>query len=265
MQSRAVSFVATATLLALAGAASADVTSVNGFKTNYRNFNDFPTSTLVTSANYAAGTIDIAESNFGNHGAGTFANRHRVLFSGDSGATAYPLGNQDYFDLSFDIRVKATNMNLTEGGYYSDTFIGGEPRFIVKANDACFAFDSWLPFVWGGTYGNDVLAKLRVIYNPGSGSGGTQTIPATMQFFRDGVDLGTVIAGNYNNPDFVNGYADGSIFGFYATFSPKTDAQGNALPDSAAEMHISNISLVPAPGATAFLGLAGLVMTRRRR
>lgn len=265
MQSRAAVFSSAIALLALAGAASADVTTIDGFKDNFRNFNDYGTSTLSATSNYGAGTIDIVESNFGPHTAGTFANRHRVMFSADSGASNYSLGNQDYFDLSFDIRVKATNMRAVEGGYYSDTFIGGEPRFIVKANDACFAFDSWLPFVWGNTYGNDVLAKLRVIYNPGSGSGGIQTIPSTMQFFRDGVDLGTVNAGNYNSPDNVNGYADGSIFGFYAQFSPQIDGNGDALPGAAAEMHISNISIVPAPGVTAILGLAGMVVTRRRR
>lgn len=263
MQSRAVSFVAATTLLALAGVASADVTTINGFRNNFRNFNDYPTSTLVASSNYALGTVDIVESNFG--AGGPFANRHRVFFSNDAGATNYSLSNQDYFDLSFDIRVKATDMQSVEGGFYSDTFIGGEPRFIVKANDACFAFDSWLPFVWGGAYGNDVLAKLRMVYNPGSGSGGVQTTASTVQFWRDGVDLGTYNAGNFNVPDFVNGYADGSNFGFYAQFQPKTDGQGNALPTAAAEMHISNMTIVPAPGATAFLGLAGLAMTRRRR
>jgi hypothetical protein len=62
----------------------------------------------------------------------------------------------------------------------------------------------------------------------------------------------------------VNGYADGSIFGFYAQFSPQLDALGNALPTAAAEMHISNIVLVPTPGALALLGVAGLCVRRRR-
>jgi MYXO-CTERM domain-containing protein len=258
-------FGATGIVLALAGAAQADVTTVNGYFNNTRNFNDFPTSTLSSSSNFGAGTIDVTESNFGNHGTGTFANRHRYLFSSNGGASSYALANQDFFDLSFDIRVKATNMNLVEGGFYSDTFVGGEPRYIVKANDASFAFDAWLPFVFAGSYGNDVTTRLRMIYNPGSGSGGTQSVASTVQFFRDNVDLGTYNAGNFNSPDFINGYADGSIFGFYCTFSPKTDANGNALPDSAAEMHISNISLTPAPGAVGLLGLAGIIAGRRRR
>jgi len=263
MQRRSASFAATFTVLALAGVASADVTTINDFKNNFRNFNDYPSSTLVASSNYGAGTVDLVESNFGAGGA--FANRHRVFFSNDSGASNYALGNQDYFDLSFDIRVKATDMNLVEGGFYSDTFIGGEPRFIAKANDAVFAFDSWLPFVFGGAYGNDVVTKLRMIYNPGSGSGGIQTVASTVQFFRDGTDLGTYNAGNFNSPDFINGYADGSNFGFYATFSPKTDGMGNALPTAAAEMHISNMTIVPAPSALALVGLGGMVMARRRR
>ena len=40
MQSRAAVFSSAIALLALAGAASADVTTIDGFKDNFRNFND---------------------------------------------------------------------------------------------------------------------------------------------------------------------------------------------------------------------------------
>ena len=252
-----------AALCVVAGAAQAQIASINSFNNNPRNFNDYPSSSLSYSSNFGAGTVDITESNFGTGGA--FANRHRTFFSNNGGGTAYGLNNQDYFDVSFDIRVKATNMNLVEGGFYSDTFVGGEPRYIVKANDASFAFDAWLPFVFAGSYGNDVTTRLRMIYNPGSGSGGTQADPSTVTFFRDGTNLGTFNAGNWNSPDNLNGYANGSVFGFYATFSPKTDGAGHALPDAAAEMHISNMVVVPAPGVLGMLGLAGLAVGRRRR
>ena len=99
MQRREAMFAATLAVLTLAGAASADVTTVNGFRNNFRNFNDYPTSTLAASSNFGAGTVDIVESNFGPHGGGTFANRHRVFFSSTLGVTDYPVANQDYFDL----------------------------------------------------------------------------------------------------------------------------------------------------------------------
>lgn len=246
-----------------AGAANAQVTSINGFVSNTRNFNDFGGSTLSSSANYAAGTLTVSESNFG--GPGNFANRHRYFFSADGGATAYALNNQDYFDLEFDLNLNVNNMNLAEAGFYSETFVGGEPRFIAKANDAVFAFDSWLPFVFGGGYGNNVTTRMRMIYNPGSGSGGIQSEAATCSFYRDGNLLATVQAGNFNSPDFVNGYFTGSWFGFYAQFSPKKDVNGVALPDASATLTISNITLVPAPGALALVGFAGLAAARRRR
>jgi hypothetical protein len=245
--------------------ACADVSSVNSFRENTRNFNDFPSSTLVAASNYGAGTVSVTESNFGNAPGGSFANRHRIFFSNTGGATNYPLQNSDGFDLSFNINLTAQNMRLAEAGFYSDTFVGGEPRYIVKANDAAFAFDAWLPFVFAGSYGNGVTTNLRMVYAPGSGQGDGQAVASTVTFYRDGTDLGTFNAGNFNSPDFLNGYANNSVFGFYMTFSPNIDANNNADPNAFASAVITDIVLVPSPSAAALLGLAGLGALRRRR
>jgi hypothetical protein len=258
------SFAAAALLLSATGAL-AQINSINSFRNDFRNFNDFPLSNLTASSNYAAGTVSISESNFGQgNSPNAFANRHRVLFSNNGGASNYALQNNQGFDLSVTVSVSTTSARLGEAGIYFDTFVGGEPRFIAKANDAVFAFDAWLPFVFGGGYVSGTPTTLRWIYTPGDGA--ANTVPATVHFFRDGTDLGTYNAGNYQVPDFRNGFADGSIMGFYATFSPNIDANGLADPTASASATFSNIQLVvPAPGAACGLLLLGLAARRRRR
>ncbi|MBX3356800.1 MAG: hypothetical protein KF745_00070 [Phycisphaeraceae bacterium] len=247
-----------------ASGAMAQINTINSFRNNFRNFNDFPNSNLVASSNYGAGTVSISENNFGQGNTPTaFANRHRVLFSNNGGANNYALQNSQSFDLSFDLNLTATAVRLAEAGFYSDTFVGGEPRYIAKAGDAVFAFDAWLPFVFAGGYVNGTTTNMRFAYNAGDGA--ANTIPATVTVYRDAVNLGTFNAGNFAAPDFLNGYADGSIFGFYATFSPIIDANGLADPNASASLTLSNIQLVPAPGAAATLALASLVAIRRRR
>jgi hypothetical protein len=263
MRSVTVGTWATAALVCAASGAMAQINTINSFRNDFRNFNDFPASSLTASSNFAGGSASISEQSFGQGVGGQFANRHRVLFSNTAGASSYALQNSQGFDLSVNVTLNAHNCRLAESGIYFNTFVGGEPRFIAKANDAAFAFDAWLPFVFAGSYTTGSTTNLRWIYTPGDG--GANTVPAQVTFFRDGTNLGTFNAGNFQAPDFLNGFANGSIMGFYATFSPNIDANGLADPTASASVTFANIHLVPAPGAAGALALLGLTGLRRRR
>ncbi len=196
-----------AAVLVTANTASAAISDIDSVKIEERVFNDFPGSTLVTTANYPT-QIEFDESVFIPDlivNPNPFANRHDAWFSSDAGATRHTLLNTDGFDLSFDVTLDADPATRRkEAGIRLDTKIGGEGLFIITSDGEIAAFGAFFPFVstnigdFGGTpYTAGSTVNMRMKYTPGDGAGGS--VPATMEYFIDGVSSGPRDIGNVEN------------------------------------------------------------------
>lgn len=241
----------------LVAAAGADVNNIDSVHVVERVFNDFGSSTLMTTNNYPT-SVRFQESNFG---AGNFANRHIAWFSED-GTTNYDFGYSDGFDISFDMTIHEAPVDGggrpgAEAGFQADLF--GFGFFgALTGNGEIAAFGSTLPFHSFGTglYSVGDTINLRMIYRPGAGEG---MMPAgSIEYIYD---LGSGPVSSGLKP-FTN--AEG---GFPTAFNQLIGlgVQNNAAGGGSSDVTFSNIVVIPAPGAATLalgLGLAGL---RRRR
>ncbi|MCB9846450.1 MAG: hypothetical protein H6811_10755 [Phycisphaeraceae bacterium] len=232
----------------LTAPAVADVTEINDVLIDARNFDDYPDSTLVIEEDFPS-LIRVEESAFGSGG---FANRHRLFYTSDA-LSRYQFDNQTAFDISMRIRLDGGTEDGKEAGFYFDKF--GEPRFIIKGNGEVAAFDGAFPFFsFGFVYVPGSTVTMRMVYTPGSG--GDFVVPATIEYFYEGVGSGPIAFGNLEN-----GMIDGTVGGFYAQFAPD---DGN--PDDFGSVEIRDVRIaVPTPGTAIGLSLLGLRAGRRRR
>lgn len=241
---------------ALAAPALADVTDINSVRVVERVFNDFPSSTLVTTNNYPS-MVQFHESNFGS---GNFANRHSAYFSADGGATARDFNYGDAFDISMTVDLDATPPTGREAGFHTDLF--GFGFFGVLPNGEIAAFGSVLPFhTFGNVWTPGQEVTLRMIHRPGDGDG-VNPPPTTMSTIEYIYDLGSGPVSS--GPIAMTGTEGGipSNFNFYIGMG----VQNQGGPGGESVATFTNITVaVPAPGAAALLGLAGLAATRRRR
>ncbi len=210
---------AVGTLLS-AGAASAAIEDINSWVVQERRFNDFPGTTLTVTDNGFAG-LRFEETGFFPDGGSDFANRH-VAWLSDDDTTPFAFANDRGFKYSVDINLDAgLDSPAKEAGLFMDSFIGGEGQMIVKTNGEIAAFGSFFPFfstnnpeTFGGQqYSTGSTINLGLEYRPGDGQGGT--VPATMQYFVDGVGGEVFTMGNVEN-----GVIPGSQFGVYVQYPP---------------------------------------------
>lgn len=251
-------FLFTATfVLAASGSAFA---TYNGVNVRERIFNDRPDSSLLVTNNYPA-SVQIQESGFGPGG---FANRHSAYLSTDLGATAQDIDYADAFDITMTVNHLAqTNVNV-EAGFHADLF--GFGFFGQLPNGEIAAFGSIFPFQTFGIQPFGASIDLRIIHDPGDGDGiNPLPLGGARSTFQYGYNLGS---GWVYSAQLPMGGSEGGIpdvapflFGF--------GAQHNGAAETAAfaDTTFTNIVVakVPAPGAIALVGLAGLVGIRRRR
>lgn len=278
-------------LAGIAAAASAQITSINGLRVEYRQFNDFGTSNLSigpaagplvaqpqtpgSTALPLAGGVRIRDE-FPIPTAGNFANKHTALLSNDAGATAYQFMNNQSFDISVSFTMSNGDplRSRKEGGFafFVPNGTGGidEGRLLVASNSfgpsgpftpgETAIFGGTMPFTggnpgsgWGnGTYADGSTVTLRFVYNA-PGDSGPQ---ASYEAFFNGQSSGL----KYWDVNGPNGFRDGTTIGFVGQFT--------RVPIVAdfGDVTYGNISItVPTPGALALIGLAGLAATRRRR
>lgn len=247
-RSRARVFAVIASLGAGWSVASAGVETINGILIDARNFNDYPNSTLTITELYPA-QLRVEESDFGTGG---FANRHRLFFT-DDGATRFVFDNQTAFDITTTITLDGGTPAGKEAGFYFDKF--GEPRFIVKGNGEVAAFDGAFPFFsFGSVYTPGTAAEMRIVYSPGSGS--DFVIPATIEYFFNGLPSGPIEFSNLEN-----GMIDGTVGGFYAQFAPDSGNPADFGDATFADIRVA----VPTPGALMVVAGGLLVSSTRRR
>lgn len=245
--------IAVGTLLA-AGAASAQVTSIDSVDVQERRFNDFPTSTLVTTNNYPS-LVRFDESNFG---AGGFANQHMAWYATGGGASRYTFQNNEAFTASVDVTLEVGSFApRKEAGFRFDSFIGGESFFQITSDGEVAAFGGPFPFFSFGAsaYTLGTAATLGIIYTPDDDADPTDGDAATIEYLFNGMSSGVL---NFGNTE--NGFINGTQGGYKAQFQVDTSRPDFAIASFA------NGSIIPAPTAAAGLGLAlGLMGLRRRR
>lgn len=268
MQTRSSIALAAFATAALAGLASADISTVNGIRVVERNFNDFPTSTLTTTNNGLAGLR--FEEQFPAGIQGNFANRHFGYFSNDGGASNYQFGGNPSFEISMNIRINAgfaQNVGGTrkEAGLYffnkvNDSGWIDEGRFGVFADGEVAIFGALQPFTgFGNAYTINTTATM--IYRYWAAGIMDPTRAAMQAIFIDAVkgqfDSGIKLYDN--DPVASGGLRVGSEIALLA--------QNSRLPtiNDFSDIEYSNITVIPTPGALAALGMAGVFASRRRR
>lgn len=244
-------------VLAAAGSAFA---SYNGVEIRERIFNDRPDSTLLVTNNYPA-AVQFTESGFGPGG---FANRHSAYLSTNGGASAEDIDYADAFDISMRVnRLAQTNVNV-EAGFQADLF--GFGFFGQLPNGEIAAFGSIFPFVSFGIQPFGATIDLRIIHDPGDGDGiNPLPLGGARSTFQYGYNLGS---GWVYSAQLPMGGSEGGIpdvAPFLLGFGVQNNgaAETGALADTLFTDIV--VAKVPAPGAMALVGLAGLVGLRRRR
>jgi len=232
----------------MAGTAFAQVGTINSVIMQPRAFNDIP-GALVTSLNNYPSLILFEERNVSAPGG--FANRDVWQFSSNSGATAFALNNNEFFQVSMTLSLTGTPTSpRKEAGFLLDT-IGGQGQFIVNTDGhEVVAFGGPLPFY-----------AFPATYNSGD------SITLGMTYFKDGNGKNAIIysANGVNSPvlEFSNleqGIITGSTLGGYFQIVNYPANAGNG-----GFAVFSSISIVPEPSALALLSLGLLPLLLRRR
>lgn len=244
-------------VLAASGSAFA---TYNGVRVNERIFNERPLSALTITNNYPT-SIRFEENNFGPGG---FANRHAAYLSEDGGATNADFDYGDPFDITVSVNHLLSTNVAVEAGIQSDLF--GLGFFGQLPNGEVVSFGSVLPFFSFGFQPFGASIDLRIVHDPGTGDGinplplgGT---PSTIEYLYD-LGSGWVSSGQIQMTGLEGGIP--SAFPFFLGFGVQHN--GSTEIGAFADTVFDNINVekIPAPGAMALVGLAGLVGLRRRR
>jgi len=288
-----VSLVPAFVIAALAGSALADVSSINGFRVQARNFNDLPGSVLTVNGTPAPVQANIAVAGLGAglHYSeqfalgepGGFANRHLGNFSADGGVSDYSFLNNESFRLDTTINITAgsNNPSAKEGGltvFNQRTIIEGNPASPNFGLPVTFTDEGYLLVKTnGGVNGGGEIAlfggalpffsfnNIGVDYTPGTTATlaftyfapGTIGVAAAYEAFFNGISTGVQF---FDNADISgNGLGNGTSLGLRA--------QNSRFPIIAdfANTDYGRVGFIPTPGAAGLLALAGLGALRRRR
>ena len=249
-------------LVAIAGTTFGAVSGINSVQQADRIFNDFTTSTLTVTNNYAS-SYRIQESNFSDDGiGGNFANFHAAWFSDDSGATAYDFNYDDSYDAKLTLNDTSNGIGQVEAGFKADLFgfgfFGGLP-----GNGEIAAFGSTFPFHSFGTglYTPGDTLDLRITYQAGTAEFvDTSYIRYMYQLNGGGWNGSGWIPFTNGELGIPSGIPESQFIqkiGFGAQFNNPIGGTADVL--------FSNIMITPTPGAAALFGIAGLAGIRRRR
>lgn len=237
----------------LAATASAQISSINSLVVHERQWNDFPTSSLTTSA--TANSFHVRED-FAAGTVGNYANKHWASFSAD-GVTDYQFQNAESFQISFNINLNAfAGQPRKEAGlfifnHHPDGW-NAEGQFMTASDGEAAIFAGALPFTGFGNNAYALGTTVAVQFNYFAPSGGGQ---AAYEAIFNGVSSGIK---KFDDPAF-NGINDGSVITFYS------QNQRNPFVDDFVDLNYTNISIIPTPATGAIFGLVSLVGLRRRR
>jgi hypothetical protein len=255
-----------AAIAIFAGAAFAsDISTVNSWKVEERIFDDFPTSTLVTTNNFPSQLR--FEDSFPEGTVGGFANKHVGWLSDDNGTTRFQNNYAQSWVMEFNVSITApAGQPRKEAGIevrnprprlgYTD-----EGQVLIASDGEVAVFGGVMPFTGfgGNTYTLGTTAHVRFEYfAPGS----VDPVKGAYQLiFTDAVtgvhDSGIKLWGDES--DGLYGFNYGAEFGL------KAQNQRNPRIDDVSDINYTNFSVIPSPGSLALLGLGALAAGRRRR
>lgn len=259
-------------LVASSGAALAgDISQVNGTQQVNRVWNDFASSTLVPTNNYPA-QVSWDES-FPAGTTGNFANKHLSYLSTDGGASAFGLDGNQSWTLTTHVQISAPNgaprkegalqiENPRPGLGYTD-----EGHLLVASDGEVAIFGGVMPFYTSNFTGgpwyslNSVSLLTFQYFAPGSNP--NDPILGGLQVSMNDPILGfhqsPILTWGAMEPDGTRGFNTGTKIAFQA------QNQRNPFINDHSYIAYTDTSIVPAPGALALMGLAGLAASRRRR
>lgn len=247
-----------------------DISQVNGVFMQNRVFNDFPTSTLVPTANYPA--LVGWHEEFPAGTTGNFANKHLAYLSTDGGASAFGLDGNQGWTLSTTVQISAPNgAPRKEGALQIENprpnnvpaFVD-EGHLLVASDGEVAMFGASMPFfssnITGGPwYTLGSLSRLTFQY----------FAPGVMDPTKGALQITMVdpILGFHQSPVLVWGNeADGTVgFNTGTKIAFQAQNQRNPFINDSSDIFYGSTSIVPTPGALALLGLGGLAASRRRR
>lgn len=261
-------------LAASAGAALAgDISQVNGTVQQDRVWNDFASSTLVSTNNYPA-QVSWDES-FPAGTTGNYANKHLSYLSTDGGASAYGLNVGQSFTLTTHIQISAPNGSPRKEGALQienprpnnlpNAFVD-EGHLLVASDGEVALFGAAMPFYTSNFTGgpwyslNSVSTLTFEYFAPGE-----NPMDPVLGGLR--VSMNDPVHGFHQSPiltwgteaDGTKGFNTGTKIAFQA------QNQRNPFIDDHSYIAYTDTTIIPTPGALALLGLGGLAAARRRR
>jgi hypothetical protein len=252
-------------LLSAAAAPAWATPIVDSAVLHLRVFNDFPTSTLVTTNNYPA-LISFSD---GPVGPGAFANRHNFRLSDNGGISDAVFLNGDAF--SIEAHVTLTGTGPVEGGLQVSPWFSQQVdgQFNIRSTDGEIAvFGGRLPFfnftaTFGLHYVHGTTIHQRMIYDPHSLS---MADPGTIEYIytdASGSYTSGPLAFSEGNP------AEDPPFGLWGILNEARVGGCVQIMNFDQNQHTAgarfeNIVFIPAPASAALLALGGLVARRRR-
>lgn len=259
-----------------ASAFADDISAANGLFVRARVFNDFATSQLTIDGVSRPEPIDYARPGMGSFNVneqfpmgtqGNFANKHLGYLSGDGGASPLNLHVLQSWTMDVDVKISApAGAPRKEGAIQIENprpALGftDEGRILVASDGEVAVFGGAMPFTgFGDSYTLGQTARLTFRYfAPGEVD---PVLGAYQLIFSDPVkgvkDSGIKLWGAAE-PDGIKGFNDGTHLAFVV------QNQRNPVIDDSSDFLFSNITIVPAPGSLALVGVGGLMAARRRR
>ncbi len=251
---------------------------IDGLVTHERVFNDFTTTTLVTtngnSVNQGPTSLaTIAESVYTEDGVGgSFANRHDFILSSDGGATDHVFDISDSWRFSTLVTADAgtdsnPNFSAKEAGIRINDAVTGDSLFIVKTNGEIIACCAGSPFqnISGGSApdyvpGTPILLEMTMYGTPLGGA------PNQVEFHVDrtpGIPGGDFFSGLLSWSNLEGGPVNYTL-GLYGQSPPNLANPADFLNVQFSDIEFQAIP-EPATAMMSLIGIAGLLLRRRIR
>lgn len=170
-------------------------------------------------------TLVYHETNFTNTGVGFQANRAEFLLSNDGGASGRffrnTFGNQDAFDISFDLKLETTAATPRKEAGMRIDFSGFDGLFIVNTDsNEIVAFGGTLPFYSfnvskGLSYNAGETINMRMVYKPPLLDQMSMVVNAGTIEYIVNKGTGPVSSGPIEFSGNEGGIIDGSNFGLH--------------------------------------------------
>ena len=225
--------------LAAANGAYAQISTINSANYHPREYNDVPGSTLTVVSNFPS-LVSFDDQNVSAPGG--FANRHVWRFSDDSGASAYPFSNDDFFSVFMTVTLTGDPISpRKEAGFLLDT-IGGQGQFIINTDGhEVVAFGGPFPFyafprtfnsgdtiTLGMTYFLNSNGKRAIIYSANC----LQSPPLEFSNLEQGIIDNSTLGGYFQIVNAPSVPSNSGTAVYQNINIGATDLDGDGVPDA---------------------------------